>query len=132
MLSLYRLEDQKLTEAACDLDEAATSCVSYLFRQYIAQGYPAREISHVILSAVFDLEIRAVLGDDLEPWHAAVNPDTPEKVEAYLQKYTVEPQQTPIEKQDTVEIPAVKVEKSPRNGAYHRPQFFKFHPVEQK
>lgn len=134
MSSLYRLEDQKLTEAACDLDEAATSCVSYLFRQYIAQGYPAREISHVILSAVFDVEIRAVLGDDLEPWNGVLDPTTPEKVEAYQQRYTIEPQQTPVEELPTVEIPAVKVKQaSPtrRNGSHRKPQFLQFHPMEQ-
>src|SRR5260221_2035736 len=134
MSSLYRSEDQRYTEAACDLSEVTGNCVSYLFREYIQKGYPPREISHVIISAVFDIELRAVVGDDLEPWNGIIDPNTSQRVEAYMQRYTLEPQvqRKPIEEQATIETPAVQATPQREKSARSFLCTPLFHSVERK
>ena len=59
--SLYREEDFRYTEEALALTGKILTVVGPIFNDYLAKGYSLREISHVVQSAVGEIELDAVL-----------------------------------------------------------------------
>ena len=55
------IDGEKYSEDAFSLDKDVMAAMKPIMRKYREMGYSARQISHVINLAVYDLEIEVVL-----------------------------------------------------------------------
>lgn len=60
MKSLYD-ENGKYTEDAMKLDRETNEAIDDLFNKYVADGYSPREISHVMMATVSEIELTLLL-----------------------------------------------------------------------
>jgi len=54
-------DDSRYREAATMIDEQTNRALRDIFKFWIQEGYCARQISHVMLLAVHDLELESIL-----------------------------------------------------------------------
>ena len=57
MKGLYNEKDDTYSEIAFKLDAEAQKAIQPIFDKYVELGYSFRQISHVILSAVWECEL---------------------------------------------------------------------------
>jgi hypothetical protein len=51
----------RYTTAALELNEETVRAIQSIFKSYVSMGYSPREISHIMLHAVMDIETEEVL-----------------------------------------------------------------------
>jgi len=57
-------DDSRYNEAATAIDEQTNRALKDIFSFWIKEGYCARQISHIMLLAVHDLELESILYND--------------------------------------------------------------------
>jgi hypothetical protein len=60
MKGLYNEGDDTYSKTAFELDAEAQSAIQPLFDKYVKLGYSFRQISHVILSTVWECELTSI------------------------------------------------------------------------
>jgi hypothetical protein len=61
MQRLYRPEDDRYCPAASQIDTETQQALQPIFDRWIEAGYSARDIASVVMHAVFELELAAIL-----------------------------------------------------------------------
>jgi hypothetical protein len=57
MKSIYNKKDETYIEDTNDLEDMMNTAIQPIFDEYVKLGYPIRQISHVMLSTVFECEL---------------------------------------------------------------------------
>lgn len=59
-------DDNKYNEAALIIDEQTNTALKTIFDFWVKEGYGPREISHVMIATVHEIELESVLFNDKE------------------------------------------------------------------
>ena len=65
MEKLY-MSDSRMNIHGRELDEETNIALRDIFKKYLKKGYSPREIAHIMLGAVFELELQSVISSESE------------------------------------------------------------------